>query len=480
MPDGAEATGGRRALTDILVQVVARGGNLVLGVVVTLVLVRSLGDAGYGQWTTLFAVVQLAVVFSELGLEPAVVARAAADPDREGEWIGALALLRLLLSIPASIVAAIACVVIADTGQMELAGVLLAATLLGSVPSVLRAFNQLRVRNDVTMLVLTVNSLGWLVAVVVLAAQDAGIVAYAAAFLIVSLASALLQALLSLRQMRQPLRPGRALWRDILGAALALGGAGIFMAASARAPQIYVYEMEGAVDAGLYGAASRLFEQSHFIPIAVMTTLLPIMSTAQRDDPARARRVLELALDYLVLASLPAVILALIAGGPILDLLFGAEFVPAAPALPILMAAFVLVALTYPLDNMIIVLGLQRKLMLIALASVVTSLIANPVMISAFGFVGAAWTVFLVEGLVAVLTYRLISRRLHTRLFTPRMLRILAAGGLLSLGLWGLEELSAGLALLLAATAVAYPVLLVSLRAVDVGELSALLRRRTL
>lgn len=478
MAEPAPEVGGRRAAADILVQVFARGGNLILGIVVTVLLVRGLGDAAYGQWTTLFAIVQLAVVFSELGLEPAVVSRAATDEEREGDWIGALAMLRLLLSIPASLISAIACLIIADSGEMELAGILLSATLLGSVPSVLRAFNQLRVRNDVTMIVLTVNSVGWLAAVVVLAARDAGLVAYAAAFLAVSLLSSGLQAVLSLRQMRHPMRPARDLWRPIIKAGLALGGAGILMSVGSRAPQIFVFELQGDVQAGLYGAASRLFEQAHFIPMAVMTTLLPIMSTAQRADPERARRVLETAIDYLVMVSLPGIPLAIVAGGPLLEFLFGVEFAAAAPALPVLLAAFVLVAVTYPLDNMVIVLGLQGRLIFIALTSVTLALTLNPVLINRMGFEGAAWAVLIVEAVVTVMTYRLVSSRLPFQVVTPRLIRIAIAAVITGLVLWGLDTISAPLFALVGVTAIGYPALLVALGAINVAELRALARRQ--
>ncbi len=478
MPDRTPEVGGRRAAADILVQVIARGGNLILGIVVTVLLVRSLGDARYGQWTTLFAIIQLAVVFSELGLEPAVVSRAARDSKREGDWVGALAVLRLLLSLPAAVISAIACLIIADSGEMELAGVLLSATLLGSVPSVLRVFNQLRVRNDVTMIVLTVNSLGWLAAVLALAARDAGIVAYAAAFLAVSLVSAGLQAVLSIRQMRQPLRPAPDLWRPIIKAGLALGGAGILMSVGSRAPQIFVFELQGDVQAGLYGAASRLFEQAHFIPMAVMTTLLPIMSTVQQADPARVRRVLETAIDYLVMVSLPGIPLAIVAGGPLLEFLFGAEFAAAAPALPILLAAFVLVAVTYPLDNMVIVLGLQGKLIFIALTSVTLALILNPLLIIRMGFEGAAWAVLIVEAVVTLLTYRLVSSRLRFSIVTPRLIRIAISAVITGLVLWGLDAAGAPLVVLVAVTAVCYSALLVVLGAINLAELRALARRQ--
>ena len=40
----------QRAASDILMQVVVRVLNLGVGVVVTAIVVRTLGQAGYGQW----------------------------------------------------------------------------------------------------------------------------------------------------------------------------------------------------------------------------------------------------------------------------------------------------------------------------------------------------------------------------------------------------------------------------------------------
>ena len=42
-----------RAFRDVFVQVAARVLNLALGIVVTILVVRILGDSGYGQWMTI-------------------------------------------------------------------------------------------------------------------------------------------------------------------------------------------------------------------------------------------------------------------------------------------------------------------------------------------------------------------------------------------------------------------------------------------
>ena len=88
------------AARDIAMQVVVRVVNLALGVVVTALVVRRLGQAGYGQWSTALVVLGLVGYFMNFGMESVAVREAAREPDREHEWIGAVIFLRLALLVP--------------------------------------------------------------------------------------------------------------------------------------------------------------------------------------------------------------------------------------------------------------------------------------------------------------------------------------------------------------------------------------------
>jgi hypothetical protein len=57
--EGAHHVTARRATADVAVQLVARAVSLVLGIFTTLLVVRTLGDARFGQWSTIVAVVDI-------------------------------------------------------------------------------------------------------------------------------------------------------------------------------------------------------------------------------------------------------------------------------------------------------------------------------------------------------------------------------------------------------------------------------------
>ena len=172
-----------RAAADVAIQVLGRALNLLPGIVVTVLLTRALGDDGFGSWSTALAIVQIATPFGDFGLEQVAVRKAAAAREDERDWIGALITLRLAFALPVAIVTAIVQLVIADNAEMAAAGLLLTGTLLVAPVSMTRVAFQTRVRNDLTILVLTVNSILWTAAVIAIAASDGGMVWFAAAFL---------------------------------------------------------------------------------------------------------------------------------------------------------------------------------------------------------------------------------------------------------------------------------------------------------
>ena len=93
----------RRATLDVIVQIAGQVGNVALGVVVTLLIVRGLGPGRFGEWSTILAVVGLLGYLVDLRLESVAVRHVAAQPEREADWIGALLTLSLAIAVPVTL-----------------------------------------------------------------------------------------------------------------------------------------------------------------------------------------------------------------------------------------------------------------------------------------------------------------------------------------------------------------------------------------
>ena len=316
----------------------------------------------------------------------------------------------------------------------------------------------------------------WTLAVVAIATSNGSMVAFAVAFVLVALTTTGLQFVWAIRT--QPLRfaGARRRWRQLLRGGIPLGIAGLLTLAYVRIDGVLVFHIAGADQAGLYGAVYRTLDRVQMVPTAVMTTVFPLLAAAWPVDPERVRRLLQAAADHLLMFALPALALAIAAPEPIVRLLFGGEFEDAAPALPVLMGAFVAISLWHLAMNMVIVLGLQRRLMVYAALALIVNVALNLIFIPKHGFMAAAWITLATETLVMALAVRTVLQETGFRP-APRQMSLVTlcacAAGLLA---WRLE--AAGLPILLVAALmlVGYGAALLAVRALDLRELVGLVR----
>jgi O-antigen/teichoic acid export membrane protein len=467
-----------RAAADIGIQIVLRVLNLGLGIVVTLILVRALGDEGFGQWATVFAVSEIVGYLGEFGLEQLAVRRAAAEREREADWVGALITLRLAIGVPLALASIAVLIPISVGPEMRATAVLISATIVAGALSSARTIFQLRVRNDISMAIVTLNSVAWTVAVVALARGDGGMVAFAVAFLVILVATNALEFLIAKRMAPIHLRHSRELWRPLIRAGVPLGLAGLLTIAYVRIDSVLVFAFLGAEDAGAYSAVYRVLDRVQFIPAVIMTTLFPLIAAAWPSDAGRAGRIIQLAVNYLGFAALPALAFSIVAATPIVEFLFGEEFTRAAPVLPILMGAFIAISYYQLALNLIIVLGLQRRLVVLAAAGLVVNVVLNVALIPSFGFIAAAWITLVTEAMVAGLALALALRAMNLRPSLSTGWRAAIAAAVMALAVYLLREQGASIAVLFAAGATVYLAGLVALGAFSPREAVGLFRSR--
>jgi O-antigen/teichoic acid export membrane protein len=478
-PSASHATR-QRAAKDILMQIVVRIGNLALGVVVTAIVVRTLGRAGYGQWSTLFIVIGLIGYFANFGMEGVALREAAKTPEHEHEWIGTVIMLRLIVLGPVMLISLAALLLLQQSHEMLIAGlILIVAMPFGGVGALALLF-QLRLDNRVPMIVLTLRSILWGVAVAIISWRGGGMVPLAIAMAGTNSVGSVVQALAALRLDARFPRPTRKHLRQLVRIGMPIGIAGVLVISYARIDQVIVYAIAGSKQAGLYGAVYNVLDQAHFVPISVMTTLAPVLAASWPADRARLLRTARLTGELLAIASFGGLAFAIVASGPVVRLVFGAEFGPAASVLPVLGGAFILICFGYLNGNLLLVLGLQRRLLRISLLALVVNLVGNLILVPLFGFTGAAWMTLATEAVVFVSAFHLILRALE--LPVPnlgRMGRTAIAAVLLGAALGALRLADAPLSVLVVAACVCYPALLLGLRAFGADDLRLLLRRGT-
>jgi O-antigen/teichoic acid export membrane protein len=478
MPTLARHATRQRAASDIVMQVTTRVLNLGLGVFVTALLVRSLGTTGYGEWSTTFLVLGVVAYFVNFGFEGVALREAAKEPETEHEWIGAVIMMRLLLLGPVMVACFVALLLLPHTDDMLIAGAILIVVMPFGGLGALGLLFQLRVDNRVPMMVMTLRSILWGAAVVVIHKRHGGIIPFAIGLAATNLVGSAVNVFFALKLAQRWPRPNRRHLRQLAKVALPIGISGLLIIAYARIDGVLVYAIGGAHEAGLYNAVYNVLDQSHFVPISILTTLAPVLAASWPSDRERLLRTSRMIVELLSVVSFGALAVAIVAAEPLVRLVFGAGFADAAPALPVLGGAFVLICYGYLNGNLMLVLGMQNRLLRISLWALLVNLIGNAIAIPIFGFMGAAWMTLATEAVVLLQTTRLLVEELGPAEFAfGRVARTALAAVVLGLVLGALRLADAPLGVLIAVACVLYPALLFALKALGPEDLRVLLRR---
>jgi O-antigen/teichoic acid export membrane protein len=261
--------------------------------------------------------------------------------------------------------------------------------------------------------------------------------------------------------------------------AIPVGISGLLIIAYARIDQVIVFTIQGAKAAGLYGAVYMLLDSAHFVPGSILNTMSPVIAAAWPHDPARLRRAARQTMELLCIGSFGALAFATVAAEPVVRLIFGPEFAEAAPILPVLGGAFVLICFGYLNDNLVLVMGKQGRRVRIGLIALAFNLVGNFALVPEFGFMAAAWMTLATEAVVVAMETKLVIEALQVRRPNlSRVWRTAACALVLAAELAIAKALGAPLWALVALSCLSYPALLLGLGAMTVEDVSVVLHRR--
>jgi O-antigen/teichoic acid export membrane protein len=168
--------------------------------------------------------------------------------------------------------------------------------------------------------------------------------------------------------------------------------ANIMISINMRADQILLKHMLNTTALGQYVAAVKLSEMWYFIPIAIVNSIYPTLIKAKKSEETRYKvRFQQL---YFILFWLMFAISTLITlfSKPIVNFLYGKTYLPAAPALSILIWTSVFVAFNLVSSKWLLIENLQKYFTINKFAGAVVNIVLNLVLIPRFGILGSAMT----------------------------------------------------------------------------------------
>jgi O-antigen/teichoic acid export membrane protein len=227
-------------------------------------------------------------------------------------------------------------------------------------------------------------------------------------------ASASFAALVALRRYLEGghLRIDLTLCFTLIKQALPLSLAAMLAIIYFRIDIIMLGIMKNDTVVGWYSASYRLFETLSFIPIALTTSLLPLMSRLKNVGLEKIEDIAQKALKYLIVISIPIVIGTVMLAQPIIHIIYGDAYSNSVPALQILVIAIPFVYLNNVLNATLISTDRQQIVGINAALCVVVNIFLNLALIPSQSYKGAAMTTVITELALIVSNVYFCSRQI--------------------------------------------------------------------
>lgn len=356
-------------------------------------LTRSLGPEKSGVLSTAVLIGTWMGHASELGLKQVLVKELAVRPAAVSGLVFASAFRVMLLSgLGCTLLGCLLAWASGGVEMLQLGFVLYAPLVLNAYQSVLARWDAAQQSQRTAKLTLVANLFSSAIrAVMIWQGASLGWLAFSlalesAAGILIALAWCARRGWLGeLRQWDAGI--ARGLLRESLPLLAAQAGTLLLL----KSDQMLLFHLRGPAEAGIYAAATRLSELVYASAPLMITSFMPLLSRAYHEDGRLYRRRQQALFGICTLLGYGAVLLWIVAGGRIVELLYGPAFASAASVLWVHSLA------TLPLLH-----GEMRGILLVieqkttwsircVLLGLVFNVLLNLWLIPVHGAVGAAW-----------------------------------------------------------------------------------------
>lgn len=370
-------------------------------------IVRQLGAEIFGQYAAVLAFGAVFAIISDLGLGLYTVREVARQrdlpdgPDRTQTLYANVLILRLLLSVLTIILLTLAAWLtgrpLLMVGAVALNGLgLLLYSVQGTSEAVLSGFERLDLAAGAKVLyqvgfVLMGAVVLWL-----------GIGYYG--LILANLLGVALMTYICWRGVRAlgvyPRNVTVQRWSALLRASLPFGIIGFALGLSYKFDSVLLNIFRNDAETGYYNAVYNLIFSAVIVSNVLNTALYPSLARQSTSAPHQLPQIYERALRYLLILALPIAVGTWALADQLVPFLFTADYLPAVPALQILIWVVPFMFASEFLGYVVIIAGQESKVARSVLISTGFNVGLNLLLVPVYGFMGAAVMTVLTEAIL--------------------------------------------------------------------------------
>lgn len=185
--------------------------------------------------------------------------------------------------------------------------------------------------------------------------------------------------------------------KELLNVCTPLAFASIASTVYNRVDQIMVTKICGFEQNGLYSVAVTLSEYWYFVPSIIASTVLPSLTIAYKKSKEEYMHKMQVMIDILSSISYCAVIVLAIFGKYIIGLMYGREFIGAAPIMSLYVVSGIFVSLWHARGITCNITGKTTLTLYCTVIGMIANVILNFIFLKRIGLYGAAFATIIAQ-----------------------------------------------------------------------------------
>jgi len=388
-------------------QIAARGLTILISLLTTAILTRTLGIEKFGDFVFITSIVLLFVGLTDFGTTTISVREASVFPEKKEKIFGSALGIRIVISLAVFIVFNLLISFLPQFAGLRKPSFIASFVILFLVlRTTIQAVLQVFLRLDLASFLEIIASLFVLFFIALFLAVKVKIDLFW--LMIFWSVSALLSGIVGFYYVKKFIKLKINFNKsEIVGLLKNAGPLGVYLLVYAVYDRgIDSFFLKTFVDSravGLYGLAYKIHGNLIFGAAFLMNSLFPIISSLKKDDE-KLKLIFNKAFTVLLFFGLLILFSGIIFAPMVIRLISGKEFLLSINILRILLFATLFSFLNHLNGFFMIALNEQRKLLYFSLFSLMLNLVLNIIFIPKYSFWAAAVVTVLTEGLIFVLT----------------------------------------------------------------------------
>lgn len=431
----------RQVAHNTLIQFIGKAIGMILALTTVGLMLRYLGQAGFGQYTTIIAFLSIFSIMADLGLYLVVTREISKKGVDQNALVSNAITIKLIVGI---VILGIGSWVVwyfpydevvkmgVMVGAFSFLFVLLNQTLIGIFQ---KYFSMYKVA-----IAEVAGRIVWLLTVIIVIYFQASLLYMILGIALSNLVNFLILLAYSFKYVKIRLSFDFFAWKKILIMAAPLAFSVIFNLIYFKVDTLFLSLMKPESDVGVYGAAYKVLEALITFAAIFAGLLLPIMSKYFDEDKKKFAKIYRTGFDVLILFVVPLVIGTLFLAGPIMRFFGGSDFVDSGVVLQLLIFATGAIFFSHMFGNAAVASNHQKKTMWVYIFTAILAVVLNLLLIPKYSYFGAAISTVASEVLVALLTALIIWKWEKAGLRFKIALKALLAGLIMAIALWLMPE----------------------------------------